>query len=278
MVQQIPVRHPQFDFPETLDRYWLGNNPFKTHLANSITLLFPDVEQYFIRTIKREQRYLPGGELRQAAAAFVGQEAQHATAHAQFWQNLRQQGFQFDRYRQRLQFVLKERVEKHLGRLLNLAVVAGMEHMTQSLAELALEQAYFSAAEPDLQRLFEWHAAEELEHKTVAYDVLKNATNSYWIRVLGLLIAYGVVLSGIFSATFLLLAQDKKLRDGKVWLELLRFLFVKERFAWRLFANFIRYLRFNFHPAQRDNGWLGEQIMQRYGAEIPKIFDRSFSV
>lgn len=62
---------------------------------------------------------------------------------------------------------------------MNLAIIAGFEHLTTLFAEFALETDFLAEAEPKLRELFEWHGAEEIEHKSVAYDVFQNATDSY---------------------------------------------------------------------------------------------------
>lgn len=97
-MSQITVRQMNFDFSEQIQRYWYGNSPFKTHFFNSITLLFPDGEQFMLRTVKRQIKQIDNPQLKQEALAFVGQEAQHAVQHEKFWNNLRQQGYEFDTY------------------------------------------------------------------------------------------------------------------------------------------------------------------------------------
>jgi len=260
-MSKITVRQMNFDFPEQLERYWHGNSPFKTHFFNSITLLFPDGEQFMLRTVKRQLKQIDNPQLKQEASAFIGQEAQHAVQHEKFWDKLRQQGYQFDSYLRFLRFILFNICENWLNTEFKLAMIAGVEHFTNVIAELILQEELFAEAEPKLKELFEWHSAEEIEHKTVAYDVFQNVTKSYPIRLIGMLLAYTFVLGFVNLGLIMMLHQDKKLLNIKVWQEMVQFLFIKEKFVFRVFLNSLEYLRKNFHPSQKDNLFLVRKVI-----------------
>lgn len=260
-MSQITVRQMNFDFPEQIQRYWYGDSPFKTHFFNSITLLFPDGEQFMLRTVKRQIKQIDNPQLKQEASAFVGQEAQHAVQHERFWNNLRQQGYEFDTYLRFLRFILFEVCENRLSLEFKLAMIAGVEHFTNVIAELTLKGELFAEADPKLKELFEWHSAEEIEHKTVAYDVLQNVTKSYPIRLLGMLIAYTFIFGFVNLGLIMLLYQDKKLLNIRVWREMVQFLFTKEKFLFRVFFDSLDYLKINFHPSQRNNLFLVRKVI-----------------
>jgi uncharacterized protein len=260
-MSQITVRQMNFDFTEPISRYWYGNSPFKTHFFNSITLLFPDGEQFMLRTVKRQLKQIDNPQLKQEVSAFVGQEAQHAVQHEKFWNNLRQQGYHFDTYLRFLRFILFKVCENQLSIKLKLAMIAGVEHFTNAIADLILREELFTEAEPRMKELFEWHSAEEIEHKTVAYDVFQNVTKSYLIRLLGILIAYTFVLGFVNLGLVMMLYQDKKLLDIKVWQEMIQFFFTKEKFVFKVFLHSLEYFKTNFHPSQTDNLFLVKKVM-----------------
>lgn len=260
-MSQITVRQMNFDFSEQIQRYWYGNSPFKTHFFNSITLLFPDGEQFMLRTVKRQIKQIDNPQLKQEALAFVGQEAQHAVQHEKFWNNLRQQGYEFDTYLRFLRFILFKICENRLSLELKLAMIAGVEHFTNVIAELTLKGELFAEADPKLKELFEWHSAEEIEHKTVAYDVLQNVTKSYPNRLLGILIAYIFIFGFVNLGLIMMLYQDKKLLNIRVWKEMLQFFFIKEKFLVRVVLESLDYLRKNFHPSQKDNLFLAKKVI-----------------
>lgn len=246
------VRSPDFALPEQLDRYWLGNCPFKTHLLNSLTLLLPEVEHHLIRSVKRALPQIQQPLLQQQVRLFSGQEGQHAAQHGKLWQLLRQQGYSIDAHVQQVNQLLAHELEPRCSLGLNLAIGAGLEHLTTLMARLALEEHLLAEAEPSLRDLFEWHAIEEIEHRTVVYDVLQTVTSSYGIRLLGLIISHVLVLGLLNVGVIRLLAQDRKLLDKQVWRAMLQFWLTKDRFLFKALVNAWRYCQPNFHPAQLE--------------------------
>lgn len=60
-----------------------------------------------------------------------------------------------------------------------------------------------------IKALWEWHAAEEIEHKSLAFDFLQVIDNGYWLRSLGAIIGAAIVVSGIASGMLLLCVQER---------------------------------------------------------------------
>lgn len=261
----IQTRRVRFQFPASTPHYWLGNNPFKTHLLNSFTLLFPPTEKWSIRVIKRVLKQVSDTHVKDNASCFIKQEGQHASAHMQFWQNLRRQGYAIDAYLHCLEKLLQW-FETSFDPVLNLAVLAGFEHLTEYIADFGLRHQFLALAEPELKLLFEWHAAEEIEHKTVAFDVLQNLNTGYWLRMIGLVVAHTYAIAFIILGMLILLKQDKKLFSLSVWFDCIRFLFIKEKFLMGLVVNFTEYFRTDFHPSQSDNTVLYQSTIQRLTA------------
>ncbi|MCU0568470.1 MAG: metal-dependent hydrolase [Oculatellaceae cyanobacterium Prado106] len=260
-MSQITVRHKQFTFPPETDRHWLGNSPFRTHFFNSFTLLFPEGEQLAIRYFKKVLSQIHRPKLHEEVVAFIGQEGQHAAAHGQFWSTLRQQGYQLDRYATIQQVFISKKQRFSTG--FYLATIAGFEHFTDCLAELVLESRLLAAAPAPLQELFEWHFAEELEHKTVAYDVFQQLDHRYPMRILGLINAHFAILGAVILGLITLLGQDRQLFKLKTIQDAVQFLFLQEKFCWKALTNFVTYLRFDFHPAQKDSSALSQKILGR---------------
>lgn len=257
----ITVRPRNFDFSEQIDRYWCDNDIFKTHFFNSITLLFPDGERFMIWAMKHHFKQINEPKLKQEVLLFIGQEAQHAKQHERFWHNLHQQGYKFDSYLRLLKFVLFNLCKKRLSSHLQLAMVAGVENFTSVVAELILEEDLLAESDPKLKALFEWHSAEELEHKTVTYDVFRTMTESYATRLLGMAIAYVFVIGFIGLGLIIFLYQDNKIFKFKTWQKMASFFLVKEKFAFRVIVKSLDYLRKNFHPSQKDHFFLVNKVV-----------------
>lgn len=257
----IQIRPIHFDFPDQISRYWLGNSSYRTHLLNSLTLLLPDVERYINQTVKQQLPQIQASQLRREVRAFIAQEAQHANQHSKFWEHLRQQGYAIDPFLSLVRAVLLNGLAQRLDLRLNLAIVAGLEHLTSLLAEIALREDFLAPAEPQLKALFEWHAAEEIEHQTVAYDVLQAASQNYLLRLLGLVISNVVVLGLMNWGIFVLLQQDKKWSDRRVWQELIQVWFFQEKLLPRAIISSLRYDQPAFHPSQKNNQALAAKVL-----------------
>src|SRR4029079_9859046 len=78
------------------------------------------------------------------------------------------------------------------------------------LAEGAFSQNLLDNAAPEMRQLLAWHAAEELEHKSVAVDVLQTIDPSYALRMAGLVYAT-VTLGGFWLWGALALMRQEQL-------------------------------------------------------------------
>lgn len=253
MAKTITARKPNFLFPKDIPRHWLPGAPFRTHLCNSFTLLFPAGEKFFIRSIQRFMPALENEELKQAARTFIKQEAQHYIEHEKFLENLREQGYDIDPILRLVDEVITKFVESQTSEEFRLALTAGFEHLTSLLAEIGLEENFFASAHPKMKELFEWHALEEIEHRSVAFDVLQSVDKNYLRRVAGLLAAYLIFsgLSGYVTAN--LLWQDKLLLKRKTVREALDVFFLEHHLLPKALGIFARYLKPQFHPGDAEH-------------------------
>src|SRR5690606_38483751 len=106
-------------------------------------------------------------------------------------------GFEIDRFLGRYRAITSA-LEARMPAKLRLAITAAAEHFTAILAEGAFENGVLDNVHPLMQQLLAWHAAEEIEHKAVAFDVLQQIDSSYALRIAGL--AFATVLLGSFWA------------------------------------------------------------------------------
>jgi predicted metal-dependent hydrolase len=246
----MKVRKPDFNFNQETPKHWLGGSPFKTHLCNSFTLMFPAGEKFFIRSVQKFLPKLSDERLKQEAKLFIKQEAQHYIEHEKFFEILRNQGYDIDRMIKIVDETIASLTEKYTSPETCLALTAGFEHLTALLSEIALSDDFFKDASPELKALFEWHAGEELEHRSVAFDVLEASDSHYGHRVMGLFGAYMIfsTLSGIITAQ--LMFQDKTLFKTKSVKEALDVFFLDQKLFPKALGIFARYLLPDFHPSR----------------------------
>ena len=83
--------------------------------------------------------------------------------------------------------LLEKVVGKEMQERIGLSITAALEHYTASIAETVLKHPDISEGMPeDMRQMFMWHAAEEIEHKSVAFDVFTDvAGGSYGERMIG---------------------------------------------------------------------------------------------
>jgi uncharacterized protein len=265
-VSQIVPRDFDVDLAK-VPRHWMANNPTATAIANGVNLLFPHGERFFVRSVKHFLGEIDDPALRAAIKGFFGQEGRHAHAHDELNAILRAQGFEIDQFLGRYKRI-SSWLEAHTPPKLNLAVTAAAEHFTAILAEGAFTQNILDRAAPEMRALLAWHAAEEIEHKAVAFDVLQQIDPSYVLRIAGL--AYATATLGGFWlwGAIALLRQERAgaLRAGR---ELGR-MPDRDPIVRRVFLRGIRqYLARDFHPSQNATDRIAAEWMASRGMSLP---------
>ncbi|GAB4528444.1 MAG: metal-dependent hydrolase [Haliangiales bacterium] len=268
-------RRPGLDFDEEIPRHWFAGLALPTHIVNGVNLLFPAGERFFVRSVKR---YLSHFENDPAALAqirgFFGQEGRHAREHERFFAVMKRQGYDIDGFLDRYQKITFGVVERLMPGPLCLATTAACEHYTALLAELVFTDGAIKRAHPTMYQLLAWHAAEELEHKAVAFDVLQRLYPSYALRVAGLVTGTGLLATWWVMATWALLRQDqvtrrqarRERRMVQSWRERAHLL-SRDIFA----RGIIEYLRPGFHPDDRDNRHLATEYLQLFEREAERM-------
>jgi predicted metal-dependent hydrolase len=249
----------RFPFGEPpIPRHWLHDSAIATHVVNGINLLFPKGERFFVRSVHHFVDRIDDEELRARVRAFAGQEGQHAHEHERFFQILRDQGFEIDEWLAFYDWLGYDVIERAFPPEVRLAVTAAAEHFTATFAEGALSDGFLEGAHPTVRALLLWHAAEEIEHKSVAFDVLEEVAPSYPLRLFGLLIAT-LTLGGFWiSATRMLLAQE----PDEVTAEERHAFFVSREIARASFRKaIVDYARPGFHPDQVKNHHLAADYL-----------------
>ena len=150
---------------------------------------------------------------------FSYQEGQHGAGHLRFWQILETQGYRIRGFQRRVDFVLYRLIER-IGRRskLKLSRASCIEHVNAYIGHEFLTQEILRVfTPPALKALFEWHFAEEIEHKHVAFDVLQRISPSYLNRFLGAALVLPMFYFLSTLGTLNLLRQDKLLNQRLTW-------------------------------------------------------------
>lgn len=261
----MKVRKPDFNFKIDTPAHWLLGSPFKTHLCNSFTLLFPAGEKFFIRSVQKCMPEIKDEELKMQAKLFIKQEAQHYLEHEKFFQVLKAQGYEVDKILEVVEGLITTITENGLSPKTCMALTAGCEHITALLSEIALTDNFFKDAPEDLKALFEWHSGEELEHRAVAFDVFQSTDAHYGHRVAGLIGAYIFFVAFTTYITCGLMWQDKSLFKTRTVRDALDIFFFEHGLFPKAAAIFARYLLPDFHPNRyKELESLAESVFLRH--------------
>src|SRR5688572_14202203 len=132
-MQHLTIRRFESPPVDDIPRHWFHGEPAATHLLNAYTLLVPDNEGFYIRTLNAALPGLADIDLRSAVREFSRQEGQHGVAHRRAWQWLAGQGYRFDgfvRFADKAAFAV---VEKIAPLPLRVAIVSCVEHLNAAI-------------------------------------------------------------------------------------------------------------------------------------------------
>lgn len=272
---KIKVRRINFGHEKTEDRYWYGGSVFMTHFLNALHLIFPEGERFFIRTVKHYEKAITDPSLIDRVKGFIGQEVQHGSQHTKFYDTLRDQGFDVDSFiRWYRTIAYEDMIEPFLRGIVTpeaadrgaLAVTAAMEHYTATLAEIVLKDPEFFLSEvaDDMKHMLMWHAAEEIEHKAVAYDVYEKSTNnSYPMRILGFAIATTSFYFFIASGWAWFFMNDKEWKWTQLPQDAVKVAPMLGKLGWGFLKLTIPYLSPGFHPNDIKNEHLAKDFFEK---------------
>jgi predicted metal-dependent hydrolase len=258
----LTVRSGRFAAAADAPRWWWGDNAFRTHMVNALNLIFPEGERFFIRSVRAALPGVDDPALLARVRAFMAQEAQHGRAHDAAIADLAAQGFPVEEIVARYRWWAFEVIEPAAPPALRLAVTAALEHLTATLAEHALEENFLDDATPEMVALLRWHAAEELEHKSVAFDVFEAVDGRYAMRVAGMVVALSVLMA-MWSMTFRALVRaDDALTPARLADDRASTL-ARGQNGQHLWRGFLEWMHPAFHPDRVDNLHLARAWLAR---------------
>lgn len=195
--RRFPVR--RIDFEEViagLDRdFATDGDVIMSHMVAALSGVFPDGEEMFVDSVKFYRDQITDPDLQLQVNAFIGQESVHGREHRALNGRLAELGYRSKHVESLVNqddalppIVVKAMVKLGILKadmfdgdevepppLFMLALTAALEHYTATMAEMLLTDTYLQSrfADDEFFRMWAWHAMEESEHKTVAFDVYK---------------------------------------------------------------------------------------------------------
>jgi predicted metal-dependent hydrolase len=266
----------RFALDEQIPRYWYRGWPHVTRFFDGLSIMFPLGEKLFIDSVVHFRQALEKHPaLAQAVDAFVYQEASHIREHRAYNRLLAAQGAPIDTLEQLL--MRRQEVGNKFSPAMRLAMTASLEHFTAILSDQLLRHpAILEGADTKMAMLWRWHAIEETEHKAVAYDVLgvvvSNPLRRYLMRCGVMLIMTGYFAIDVLYFIYRLAGNDGQRRNGREWLRLLGWLFVRPGPLTRVFPKWLAWFIPGFHPNHLDTREAlatARQTLDEYAGRTP---------
>ncbi len=225
-------RKARFDWSNT-PLHWVPGDPFTTHMLNVFHLLLPASERWFIQAITEAAPLVDDADLQAAIKPFIQQEAWHAGAHQMVLQHLAEQGIDTTPYTDRLHNWLSKlgkqhpewpRVLQRVSLYRRLAVTAALEPFNAALGEWFIQNRGldYAGADQTMLDLLRWHGAEEIEHRSLVFDVYQNVCGNYGLRALTMLSTAPTFAFWWIAGLRFLMANDPTINAKPRWRDWLR--------------------------------------------------------
>jgi uncharacterized protein len=265
------VRRMRFPFgePEPIRRHFVENDIVMSHLVAVLSGAFPPGEESFIRSVRRFSDRITDPVLKKRVAGFIGQESVHGQQHRTLNTQLVDLGYPLVRFllfaptnvRQKLMV----RIENLIPAKVHLAMTAAAEHYTAVLGARVLSKEEIQAipGDPEVWHLLNWHAMEELEHKSVAFDVYRAVEGSERTRIAVMWFMYYLTIPFVTAAVAVSI-----LMDPTAWRPIKVLRQTWGVFRGPLLRGFMpeirEYLRPGFHPDDVQTG----ELLARWQREL----------
>lgn len=202
--------------------HWIPQDPLASHGVNHFSFTLVRGEYFFCRMFNKALPFIHDEKLKQDAKIFIRQEAIHSQAHKDSIEEyLLRYGVDVEnQYKRVVGLFDRLLADKPLGFNLpkvwqrpwlnaRVGLVAAAEHFTAAIGQYVLTRSDWQArgGDPVVSDLFTWHSAEEVEHRTVAYDVYQHISGSYLLRV-AVMAVTAPIFTYLMAAGTVQLAQD----------------------------------------------------------------------
>ncbi|HEX3542141.1 MAG TPA: metal-dependent hydrolase [Acidimicrobiales bacterium] len=230
----IKARRVRFDW-EATPLHWVPGDAFTTHVINVLHLLLPAGERWFCDVFRQALPLVHDDGLREDVKGFIGQEAVHARAHSVVLDHLAAQGLDTRGYTRGIDWMFNWLLGDHGLNLqdghgprwvrrywlaFRLAMVAAIEHFTCVLGYWVIHDAQAldaAGADATMLDLLRWHGAEEVEHRSVAFDLYQHVSRPpvrYIRRIAALAVVQPVIMFLWIVGAHYLVAHDPEAGRG----------------------------------------------------------------
>ena len=248
-----------------MNRHFVADDLLMSHIVAILSSVFPEGEDFFVRSVKHYRDQVTDPQLRAQVAGFIGQEVTHGREHREINDRLQAMGYPTrasERYTKRS----LARTFRSAPRILSLAITAALEHYTATLASLLLtdERARALMTSPEVRALLMWHAYEEVEHKSVAFDVYRHVGGPEWLRITVMRVINVTFVADIAIWTLISLLGDRAAYNPRRFFGSLAALRHNPWLSRAVFRELRTYTRRGFHPTDNPT----DHLLELWRAEL----------
>src|SRR5579884_1505649 len=252
----ITPRDRRFGRESAAPRLWHGGRVEATAIYNALSTTFPAGEAFFVESVRAFRDGAPQ-KLAEEIRGFTTQEAIHSREHDAFNRRASEAGYDLSN--------LERKVEERLAitrdkpPIVSLAATMALEHFTAILAhQLLANPKHLAGAQKETAELWRWHAAEEIEHKGVAYDTWLHATRKWpsskrWkLKAKVMLYVTRNFLVDRTAGALELMRQDG-VTGIRAWSRLIWYLWVRPGMFRKIAGAWLTFFMPAFHPWNEDD-------------------------
>ncbi len=191
------TRRVRFEYSEAFDPRWHPSLPELACVANSVSMMMPHAEPYVAKSVRATIDLLDPQTAAQVRT-FVAEELQHHAEHRRFNRAILAEQPSLDRLDRLMAWTFRRLASRSVA--FNAGFAAGFETIAYAVARWVEARlgSLLTGADDEAATLFLWHLAEEVGHKTIAFDAFQQASGKRRTYVAAMVTA--MVLLGFFAA------------------------------------------------------------------------------
>lgn len=191
------TRRLRFEYSEDFDPHWHPLLPELACVANSVSMMMPHAEPYVAKSVRATTDHLDP-DLAIEVRSFVAEELQHHAQHRRFNDVILRDQPSLRRLDRLMSWTFARLSARSVA--FNAGFAAGFETIAYAVARWVEARLgdLFDGADDEAATLFLWHLAEEVGHKTIAFDAFHQVSGKRRTYVAAMTTA--MVLLGFFAA------------------------------------------------------------------------------
>lgn len=210
----------------------------------SYCLLVGPAERFIVRTASKSMRTISNKELQDELRTCFFQEVKHAESHEVFANRYFKEHPFIKKFYDFSSFVNYTILDKIAPHSLKLSIASAMEQLNSEIGYFGLNEVQKLNCPERFKDMLGWHFVEEIEHREVVFNLLKEVKTGRLAFVAGILL-------GLFSFSFWITAGAALLMANKPLSFLTGFIrsFGRKGILTRFIASSYRYCKKGYHPS-----------------------------